>query len=363
VKRGIEFMNERIATILVVDDDPYVCESISSLLEEFGYSVVVCSNAREAMDKFQEDRFDAVLTDIKMPEVTGVELLEKIHSLNSEIPVVLMTAYVDLDVAISAIKKGAFDFITKPFTPEYLAHTIEKAVKYTRLTEMENNYKYLLEDTVRGKTKELSDALLMTKSLSKEVIELLTKAAEFRDTDTGVHITRISLYSQKIAEALNLPTEFIETITFASPMHDIGKIGIPDSILLKQGPLTPEEFDTMKMHTAIGEKILSRSSHPYLKMAASIALNHHERWDGTGYLRGLKGEEIPLEGRIVMICDQYDAMRSKRLYKLSLGHQETFKIITQGDGRTIPEHFNPQVLKAFIEVAPLFNEIFDTHQD
>ena len=356
-------MNEKIPEVLVVDDDPFVRETTTALLIAFGYSVIACSNARDALIKLQENRVDAVLTDIKMPEVSGIELLEKIHTLNPEMPVVLMTAYVDLDIAINAIKKGAFDFITKPFTPEYLVHTIERAIKYTRLIQMEKSYKYMLEDTVRIKTEEVVNALAATKALSQEVIELLTKAAEFRDTDTGVHITRISLYSRKISEALGMPAEFVETITFASPMHDIGKIGIPDNILLKPASLTPAEFEIMKAHTTIGEKILSRSSHSYLQMAASIALNHHERWDGTGYFRGLKGEDIPIEGRIVMICDQYDAMRGKRPYKKPLSHQEAFRIITEGDGRTMPGHFDPRVLKSFIEISPECEKIFSTHQD
>lgn len=356
-------MNDKDAKILIVDDDPFILDYLSKLLNEFGYDSAASNNSVNALELFKSHRFGIVLTDIKMPGISGIELLNMIHDVDPDTPVVLMTAYAELEIAIEALQKGAFDFVSKPFRSEYLINCIKKALRHHKALQIEKHYKSMLENTVKAKTEELAATLIEMKNLNKEIIQRLATVAEFRDTDSATHFSRISLYANKIAEAMDFDSSYVETITLASKLHDIGKIAIPDNILLKTNSLTPKEWEIMKSHTTIGGNILSGSDHQALKIASSIALHHHEKWDGSGYPFGLRGADIPFEGRLIIVCDQYDAIRSRRPYKKSFSHEETFKILTEGDGRTEPTHFDPDVLESFIKVSNVFDDIFEAHQD
>jgi putative two-component system response regulator len=219
-----------------------------------------------------------------------------------------------------------------------------------------NNYNHMLEHQVMERTAELQENYL-------ETIFTMTRAAEHKDEDTGLHVQRISYYSRELARILGMDEAFIDNIFFASPMHDIGKIGIPDHILLKQGSLTPDEWEIMKGHALMGAKILGNSKSPYLQMGAMIALNHHERWDGSGYPNGKRGKDIPLAARIMGIFDVYDALRSKRPYKPAFDHLKSVDIIMRGDGRTQPEHFDPDILAAFTQNQEAFRDIFEKYTE
>ncbi|MBI5633599.1 MAG: response regulator [Nitrospirae bacterium] len=358
--------------ILVVDDEEQNVKLLSSLLRAEGYETETASNGREAVEKVKTGAPDLVLLDIMMPDMDGYEAcsLIKNDAESSNIPVVIVTALSDRESKLRGLEVSANEFLTKPIDRIELVLRVKNLLRIKDYEDFMISHNQRLEQEVRKRTYELQIAMDDIESAHQEIkssyietIYRLTLAAEFKDEDTATHIKRISYYCKLLAEQLGQSGEFCETIFYAGPMHDIGKIGIPDSILLKPGKLTSEEFDIIKTHTTIGGRILSNSSSEFLAAAEVVALTHHERWDGTGYPRGLKGEEIPLMGRIMNIVDQYDSLRSKRPYKPPFNHEQAFDIIVKGDGRTKPGHFDPKIHGAFCVAADEFNRIFEGYQD
>jgi len=350
-------------SVMVVDDDPLTLESISMLLCSNGFEVSAHIDALNALARFREAPTDVVVTDINMPVTNGFRLMEQIRNFDTETPVIFITGNAELDVALSAIRLKAFEFIVKPVSEWGLVDAVERGINSKRAVQTDSRRRNDLERIVAQSVEELAEALLNQMHTSREIIERLTMAAVLRDEDAGKHIRRIGLFAGELAHSLGMTADFSENIACASAMHDIGKIGIPDTILFKKGRLTSEEFEIIKMHSVIGGNILRGASHPLMEMAASIAMTHHERWDGSGYPNSLKGADIPLEGRIVMLADQYDALRSPRVYKPALGHEIVCRIILQGDAQTRPEHFDPEIISAFRSTADRLAEIYEANQD
>jgi response regulator RpfG family c-di-GMP phosphodiesterase len=357
--------------ILFVDDEPNFLDGLRRQLREqrhmwdlnFAYSVA------EAWDKLREQRFDAVVSDITMPGKTGFDLLENIRSADHtrDVPVIMLTGLNERSLKRRALDLGASDLLNKPVDPEDLVARLRSVLRlksYQDELKVQNN---ILEQKVQERTKELADSRL-------DIIWRLAKAAEFRDEEMGNHVVRVGCYCRVLAESLGMDRNFVEMLFLSSPLHDIGKIGIPDSILLKQDRLTPSEWGLMKQHCVIGAEILRQDAkvmrafvtwekrnlegkphteNPLLKMASEIALTHHEWWDGKGYPQELSGEEIPLASRIVSIADVYDALGSARPYKPAYHESETLSIMKEEVGR----HFDPEVYAAFERCIEQFRAI------
>jgi putative two-component system response regulator len=341
------------ATILIVDDQEAGVRLLERMLRGAGYTAVSSTtDPRAVCGLHRANHYDLIMLDLQMPVMDGFEVMEalKVDEPEGYLPVLVVTA--QPGHKLRALQLGAKDFISKPFDLTEVQARVRNMLEVRLLHRKLHVANDALEVRVRERTAELHDSYL-------ETIFTMMRAAEHRDEDTGSHVVRISRYSRQLAEALGLGTVFVDRIFVASPMHDIGKIGIPDGVLLKPSSLDAAEWIIMKGHAAMGARILGNSRSPDLQMAAEIALNHHERWDGSGYPEGRAGEAIPLAARVMAIGDVYDSLRSRRPYKPGLPHARAVDIITNGDGRTSPGHFDPDVLAAFSATQGAFAETFE----
>ncbi len=325
---------ENRAHILIVDDDPSILDLFKRAMKVAGHRCTVTPSGKSALDIMTDTPVDVVITDINMPEMDGIELATQVISRFSA-DVIVITGHAKGYQYDEIINIGASDFVEKPFSVKEIILRIRRVLRERQLNE-----------ATRNSHDELKQAYL-------DSIHRLVMASEFKDEDTGDHIIRIGEYASFVAKELAQDAQYIETIGYAAPMHDVGKIGIPDKILLKPGKLTKDEFNIMKRHTLIGAKLLSESKSRILQMAEEIALTHHEKFNGKGYPNGLSCEKIPLSGRIVSIADTFDALTSKRPYKEPYPPEMVFDIIRRERG----EHFDPEITDLFLDNFDAFISI------
>jgi putative two-component system response regulator len=361
-------------SLLVVDDNEMNRDLLLRRLGNSGFQLLSASNGEEALQALRQKAFDLVLLDIMMPVLDGYETLKQMQQ-DAElrrVPVIMITALDDVDSAVRCIEMGAVDYITKPFNPVLLKARVDASLERKRLSDQEERYRKQIEhsnedlsEEVRRKMREVSQSQLAA-------IFAMSKLAESRDPETGEHLERMREYCKVISEQLSrmpkfrpiINREFVDNIYAASPLHDIGKVGIDDNVLLKPGKLTDEEWVLMKRHPVIGAETLREvdRQHPgnaFIRTGIEIAESHHEKWDGSGYPYGLEGEAIPLVARILALGDVYDALTSKRCYKDAFSHAKSRSIIEQGRG----SHFDPDVVLAFLEMEDEFQRIRSDFQD
>ncbi len=334
--------------ILVVDDEAPICQLIAQIVEREGYPWTMASGVDEAIDKLDNGKFSLVISDINMPGKNGLDLLDNIIRTRQDIAVLMVTAVDDRTVAIKTLEMGAYGYIIKPFERNELIINVANAITRLQL-EIDNRlYGEELEWLIDERTEKLKQAQMEIRLSREETIHRLAKAAEFRDNETARHTMRMGQFCGTLARNFGLAPDLVDMIGLASPLHDVGKIGIPDTILLKPGKLTTEEFEIIKKHSVIGYRILAGSGSELLNLAAVIAHTHHEKFDGSGYPQQLRGEDIPQSGRIAAICDVFDALTSDRVYKAAMTTEKAMKIMLAGYG----SHFDPDLLDCFANCLP-----------
>ncbi len=341
------------AKILIVDDLVANIRLLERMLLGAGYVVVSSTlNPTEVCELHRQNKYDLILLDLQMPVMDGFEVMEKLKEIETDdyLPVIVITA--QPGHKLRALQAGAKDFVSKPFDLPEVLMRVHNMLEVRLLHKELHNYNELLEEKVRERTLELRETQL-------EVIQRLTSAMELHDNETGMHTIRIGLYCAVIGKAMGMNVHDCELLVDAGAMHDIGTIGIPDYILLKPEKLTTEEWDTMKTHTTIGATLLSSGRSELTRMGHLIALNHHERWDGSGYPNGLIGENIPIVAQICGICDDFDALTSERSYKKAWSVEQAIENITEG----VNKHFSKSLVVMFLEALPELTEIKNQYSE
>ncbi len=340
-------MNKRKYKVLVVDDEGDIRELIKNFLEEKGFRCFLAKNASEALQIFNENRdIDIIMSDIRMPGKSGLELLGEIKQIDEDVVIIMISAMKDIESAIAAMSKGAYDYISKPFKLVEMGIIIDKAIDKRKLTLENLEYQRELEKKVTERTEELKKALDELDMTYRMTLEALATALDMRDEETQGHSVRVLQYAMKLAELMGIhDPEKIKILEYGSLLHDIGKIGIPDSILKKPSSLDEEEWKIMRTHPAAGHKILKNIK--FLNEASMIVLHHHENYDGTGYPDKLKKDEIPLSARIFSVADALDAMTSKRSYRDAISFKAAALELEEGCNT----RFDPNVIEAFRSIS------------
>ncbi len=367
-------------TVLIIDDEESIRTSLGFFLEDCGYKVLTAGNGRVGIEIISAEKPDVVLTDLRMPEVDGLEVLKTASLICPDTPVIVISGTGRIQDVVEALHLGAWDYLLKPVEDlNVLSHLLTKAVDRVALIRENREYQRHLEDLVSQRTKELELTNQQLELSRRQIIAILSEAAEYRDFETGTHFLRVAAFCACIARSLGWDEEAVTCIELASPVHDIGKIGIPDHILMKNGPLDGDEWTEMKKHCQYGEAILRGRNLPaffmkdgtgkgflqnstvceMLENAANIALYHHEQWDGSGYPSGISGETIPIQARITAVADVYDAISSKRPYKEPWPRDKCVQYVRDQAGKM----FDPEIVEVFLNNLETIYEIQNHYRD
>ena len=337
--------------VFIVDDEPANLKLVQRLFQHHSQlELIAIQDSRQVLPLYKESPPDLILLDLNMPHLSGYDVMNQLRSLKDPMlpPIVILTAQHSSEYLMRSLISGARDFISKPFDHAELLMRVRNLLDAHLAHRLVHEKKAVLEEMVEERTKELRQTQL-------QMVQRLCMAAEHRDEETGNHILRMSHICKILGLASGMNSEEAELLLHASPMHDIGKIGIPDNILLKPGKLTPEEWKIMQNHTTIGEKLLANDDSPLMSMARDIAYTHHEKWDGSGYPKGIKGTDIPIGGRIAALADVFDALTSERPYKKAWSIDDALGLLKDNRGK----HFDPELVDIFMENLPKILEIRD----